>query len=389
MRHVKQRQIDRIASVVFYFFPFFFMHLKKAIVSAVSTALVSGFALSSVAFADTIYNSVDASVDASIETLNLSENGAATSVDYKVVATNTDGFAGCNLSASGALTVSLESSDPAVATVSPSTLTFTNCADVKTVTVTPHADGHADITLSQQTNLSAGSFNLSASTFKAVVVSVSGIDTTPPVITSTVSPTSNAQGWHTSDVTVSWTVTDPESAIVTKTGCDTKTQTKDTWSKVFTCTATSAGGTSTKSVTVKLDKTDPSVRIFSPMNGATFEQNDRVIAKWFAFDLSSKIATSTGTVASGKAIDTSTLGSHTFNVTATDRAGNQKVVSVTYTVVADNDDEDDDDDHDHDHHGRFGKATICHKGKHSISIGTPALKAHLKHEDRIGACDND
>lgn len=31
------------------------------------------------------------------------------------------------------------------------------------------------------------------------------------------------------------------------------------------------------------------------------------------------------------------------------------------------------------------KATICHKGK-TIKVGAPAVKAHLRHGDRVGAC---
>lgn len=364
---------------------------RKTIASAMATTLASAFALTNMALADTVHNSLDGSIDASLETVNLNQNGASASVDYKVVATNADGVTGCNLSASGTLTVSLESSDPTVATVSPSTLTFVNCADIKTVTVTPHAAGQADITLSQEANLSGGSFNLSASTFKAVVASIPSVDTTPPVITSNVSPAPNSAGWNNSDATVTWTVSDPESSILTKTGCDTKTQTTETWGKVFTCTATSAGGTSTKSVTVKLDEAAPTVRISSPMNGATYEQNERVVAKWFASDMFSRVSSATGTVVSGQPINTSTVGSHTFSVTATDRAGNQKVTSVTYNVVAE--DNDDDDDDDGDHHwgrwGRFGKTTICHKGKMELSVGSRAVKAHLKHDGKIGRCDND
>jgi hypothetical protein len=32
------------------------------------------------------------------------------------------------------------------------------------------------------------------------------------------------------------------------------------------------------------------------------------------------------------------------------------------------------------------KATVCHKGKKTISIGKPAVKAHLRHGDTLGAC---
>jgi hypothetical protein len=34
------------------------------------------------------------------------------------------------------------------------------------------------------------------------------------------------------------------------------------------------------------------------------------------------------------------------------------------------------------------KVTICHKG-HTITVGAPAVKAHLKHGDSIGPCYGD
>jgi hypothetical protein len=36
---------------------------------------------------------------------------------------------------------------------------------------------------------------------------------------------------------------------------------------------------------------------------------------------------------------------------------------------------------------QYGKAkvTICHKGK-TITVGAPAVKAHVRHGDRVGAC---
>lgn len=84
-------------------------------------------------------------------------------------------------------------------------------------------------------------------------------DSTPPVITPNVSGTLGNNGWYTSNVAVSWTVTDPESAISSSSGCTTSTMTADTTGTTFTCTATSAGGTSSQSVTIKRDTTAPAV----------------------------------------------------------------------------------------------------------------------------------
>jgi hypothetical protein len=46
------------------------------------------------------------------------------------------------------------------------------------------------------------------------------------------------------------------------------------------------------------------------------------------------VAKCTGPVASGKPIATSTLGRHTFAVSAIDLAGNRRTTTVTYTVIA-------------------------------------------------------
>ena len=71
------------------------------------------------------------------------------------------------------------------------------------------------------------------------------VDTTPPVITSAISGTLGLNDWYTSDVTVEWTVTDPDSAISSTSGCETSTVTSDTAGTTFTCEATSGGGPAT------------------------------------------------------------------------------------------------------------------------------------------------
>jgi CSLREA domain-containing protein len=82
-------------------------------------------------------------------------------------------------------------------------------------------------------------------------------DTTPPVITPTVTGTLGNNDWYVSDVQVSWSVVDDESTVSNQTGCDTQTVTADTSGLTFTCQATSAGGSSSQSVTVKRDASAP------------------------------------------------------------------------------------------------------------------------------------
>jgi hypothetical protein len=157
-------------------------------------------------------------------------------------------------------------------------------------------------------------------------------DTTPPVVNSVVTGTLGTNGWYTSNVSVSWTVTDPESAISSTSGCTAATVSTDTAGTTFTCTATSTGGTTTKSVTIKRDATPPTATIIKPANGASYTQGQALTASYSCSDATSGSAMCTGTVANGATISTSSTGTKTFSVTATDQAGNQASASSTYTV---------------------------------------------------------
>jgi hypothetical protein len=114
--------------------------------------------------------------------------------------------------------------------------------------------------------------NESPATVK-IQFSIAGVsDITPPVITPTITGTLGTNPWYTSNVTVTFSVTDGESAITSKSpACDaTNAVTSDTAGVTFTCTATSGGGTSTESVTIMRDATAPSISAsLSPPTPAT------------------------------------------------------------------------------------------------------------------------
>jgi hypothetical protein len=99
----------------------------------------------------------------------LNVGGAAKTTTLYVSPANGDGKNGCNLTGSTALSLSVSSSDAGVATVSPSSVTFTSCGDVKTLTVTPVSQGSADITVAQTANNTGGTFNLAPAKFTANV----------------------------------------------------------------------------------------------------------------------------------------------------------------------------------------------------------------------------
>ena len=83
-------------------------------------------------------------------------------------------------------------------------------------------------------------------------------DSTPPEIRYEITGTLGNDDWYTSDVSLSWTVTDNESAV-TSSGCESVTLTSDTLEQSFTCEATSEGGTSSETVTLKRDASSPNV----------------------------------------------------------------------------------------------------------------------------------
>lgn len=92
----------------------------------------------------------------------------------------------------------------------------------------------------------------------ALVWAAGALDSTPPVITPTITGTQGSNGWYTSDVTVSWSLSDPESGIASSIGSGTTTLTADTAGTTLTCSATNGAGLSNSvSVTIKLDKTPP------------------------------------------------------------------------------------------------------------------------------------
>lgn len=80
------------------------------------------------------------------------------------------------------------------------------------------------------------------------------------------------------------------------------------------------------------DTTAPTITLTSPL-AATYARNQAVNAHYTCADADSGIASCHGPVNDGDAIDTSTLGEHTFTVHATDNSGNPAEQSVTYTVV--------------------------------------------------------
>jgi len=175
-------------------------------------------------------------------------------------------------------------------------------------------------------------------------------DTTPPVVTPTVTPEANASGWHNDSVTVSWEVTDLESGITSTAGCDGAVLTEETEGMVVACSATSEGGETTESVTVMIDTTLPTANISDPEDGQTVNETVDVIGtaddehfQSYTLEIyNSEDELTTCTNESETAVDDDVLG--TCNTTAladgdyyalltvTDAAGNTSTDRVDFSV---------------------------------------------------------
>lgn len=100
-------------------------------------------------------------------------------------------------------------------------------------------------------------------------------DTTPPVVTPTVNGT-QVNGWYTSSVTIAWSVSETLSPV-TSSGCTATTVSADTTGATYTCSATSAGGTTSQSVTIKRDTTGPSIASATPSQVMLWEPNHKMV----------------------------------------------------------------------------------------------------------------
>ncbi|HVL88713.1 MAG TPA: hypothetical protein VM841_00615, partial [Actinomycetota bacterium] len=156
------------------------------------------------------------------------------------------------------------------------------------------------------------------------------LDSTPPVITPSVTGAEGFAGWYVGPVTISWTVTDEQSGISSTEGCDTAELSDDSRETTITCTATSAGGTASQSVTVSIDRTAPVVAYDG--NRGTYELDEHVVVDCVASDDTSGIASDTCASVDAPAHELGP-GTHTASASATDVAGNEGEGSAEFEVI--------------------------------------------------------
>jgi hypothetical protein len=153
-------------------------------------------------------------------------------------------------------------------------------------------------------------------------------DSTAPVITKEITGTAGSGGWYRSDVTVAWTVTDPDSAVSIDSGCGTQSFTAETAGTTSSCQAHSAGGSASDSMTVMIDKTAPVTSASATKAGGA----PYAAGTWTNLDVTvSFTCADGGAVSSGLAMNTvagATLSAETENGSVTnsgactDNAGN-------------------------------------------------------------------
>ena len=189
---------------------------------------------------------------------------------------------------------------------------------------------HAGTGTTAEGSLGLGSGDGAASSVTGVFLwRTAGLDYTPPVVTPTVTGTLGTNGWYRSNVNVSWSVTDAQSAIVSTNGCDPSTLSTDVAGVSYSCTATSAGfgGPGSGSVTVKRDTAAPVVTCGAAPTYLLTQLGATVTAT-VTDGLSGPISPS---VTVG--VSTAVPGQQAAIVTGTDRAGNTRQQSCPYTVI--------------------------------------------------------
>lgn len=155
--------------------------LRRTSTRAAAAVAAAGLVLAGggVAWADDIYNNLDATFDTEAEVMPLNVGGSSGSTTLAVDPENDDGKKGCNLTSQSTVTLQLASSNTSVATVSPATVTFDSCGATRALTINPVGSGSATVSATVVTNTTGGTFNLAPATFTVNVAAPAPSNTAP------------------------------------------------------------------------------------------------------------------------------------------------------------------------------------------------------------------
>jgi hypothetical protein len=159
------------------------------------------------------------------------------------------------------------------------------------------------------------------------------VDTTAPIITPNVSGTAGSGSWYTSAVSVSWSVSDPETGIASSTGCTASNLTTDTGGTTLTCSATNNFGLSnTASVSIKIDKGAPVLSLPSDITTAATGPSGAIVN--YSASATDDMDPSVSVSCSPASGSTFSMGTTTVNCSSTDEAGNTASGSFLVTVTS-------------------------------------------------------
>jgi hypothetical protein len=184
-------------------------------------------------------------------------------------------------------------------------------------------------------------------------------DTMAPVTTIGLNPAmpDGQNGWYTSDVVVTVSAADetggsgvaethcvldpaaapasfddiPAGCAYTGAGASVSA---DGQHALYAASKDNAGNKETvKSQAFQIDKTAPQINLVTPVNHALYPLGLTVLAGYTCSDSGSGVASCSGSVAAGAALDTAAAGDKTFAVQATDQAGNTASATADYRVM--------------------------------------------------------
>ena len=167
-------------------------------------------------------------------------------------------------------------------------------------------------------------------------------DSTPPVVSLSLSAEPNDNGWHGAAVTATVEATDPGSGVATSTlvigGAETGTTTQELGAGEHTVAARAVDGAGNSATTeptvVRVDLADPTATVTSPEQGQSVPVGAQLPVGFSCADADSGVDTCVGDAEAGAPLDTTTPGEKSFSVTATDLAGRTATSTITYTVTA-------------------------------------------------------
>jgi hypothetical protein len=160
-------------------------------------------------------------------------------------------------------------------------------------------------------------------------------DKTAPLITSQATTSGNpytSGTWTNQNVVVSFACTDALSGVASVTQPITLSSEGGNQTANGVCTDAAGNSANASSVNISIDKTAPVITVTAPTNGS-YLLNQAVATNYTCADGGSGVASCTGTTANGSSLDTSSIGSKTFSVNATDHAGNSASPTVVNYIV--------------------------------------------------------